>query len=105
MNWYLFIFIWLIAMFLFENQKNVMTPTNVLGKEEYRVSILFAAAAFFPIFWLASQGTPQSDTWLYLSIFDGLPNTVSGLIQTLSDEDSGIGFAAFECIIKNNHIG
>ena len=100
MNWYLFIFIWLIAMFLFENQKNVMTPTNVLGKEEYRVSILFAAAAFFPIFWLASQGTPQSDTWLYLSIFDGLPNTVSGLIQTLSDEDSGKGFAAFECIIK-----
>ena len=100
MNWYLFIFVWLFVMFLFKNQKDVMTPTTVLGKEEYRVSILFAAVTFFPIFWLASQGTPQSDTWLYLSTFDGLPNTVSGLIQTVADKDSGKGFVAFECIIK-----
>lgn len=100
MNWYLFIFVWLIIMFLVRNQINVMTLTNVLGVEEYRVGILFAAVTFFPIFWLASQGIPQSDTWLYLSMFDDLPNTVSGLIQTVAIKETGKGFVAFECIIK-----
>lgn len=95
-----FIFIWLVAMFLLSNQINVMIRTSVLGREEYRVSILFAIATFFPVFWLASQGTPQSDTWLYLSIFDGLPDTLSGMFQTVASQDTGKGFIVFECIIK-----
>ncbi|MBR1677270.1 MAG: hypothetical protein IJ706_08185, partial [Clostridia bacterium] len=72
----------------------------VLGEKKLRVPIWFAIIAFFPIFWVASQGTPQADTWAYISSFSKSAATWDDLIFTLKNADGEWGYTILCFVVK-----
>ena len=100
MNELNFIFVWLAGWLILSNMANFTVIENVNGKYERRWGITAAFLVFFPIFWIACMGTPRSDTWLYISIFEGFPTDFGTLLSRLKSVESGQGFQIFQFLIK-----
>ena len=78
--------------------KNYRTEL-VEGKEQQRLKPMFAFIIFFPIIYMTVWGRPRSDTYLYLIIYQTLPNSISELLQTFQYYGNK-GFVLFEVLIR-----
>ncbi|MBO6264363.1 MAG: EpsG family protein [Clostridia bacterium] len=96
----IYILIWIAGLAVVEHGSQIRKPVMVLGEKKLRVPIWFAIIAFFPIFWVASQGTPQADTWAYISSFSKSAATWDDLIFTLKNADGEWGYTILCFVIK-----
>lgn len=95
--------IWLllwIGLVAFLSRAVKKRQVTVLGKTEYRYSILFAVIVFFPVFWFVSMGEIRSDVWAYISGFQNSNESVGYVIQHWNSFDKGPGFALLVALIK-----
>lgn len=100
MDAYYFIFLWLGIMALFANINRVAVAEHIFKDGTIKYKLWFSILAFLPVFLLASLGKPISDTIAYLTIYDGLPISVSGLVERISNMESGQGFVVLGVFIK-----
>ena len=95
------IFIWIAVFALINTFVRISTP--VLGDHfvYYRWNLIWAAALFFPICWMACRGPILGDVYTYIGTFERLPLTWPELLRYLSDLDwSGKGFRFLEGLLK-----
>lgn len=101
MSQYIFILIWILAMFFLKSVMNSgYCVENTLGKKEYRVSRGFAAFAFCPIVIMATFRGDMGDSYAYKMMFRNLPSTISGLFSYIPTVAKDKGFSALSGIIK-----
>lgn len=100
MNELNFIFVWLAGWMILSNMTNFTVLENVNGKYERRWGITAAFLVFFPIFWIACMGTPRSDTWLYITIFESFPANWGEFLENVSLAKSGQCFQLLQFVIK-----
>lgn len=100
MNAYNFIYVWLFLFAIMSNFMNMTVQESVQGRNVRRWNIVAAVVVFLPIFLLASLGTPESDTPLYIEIFKGITQSWNELLKKLSSEPSGQGFIIFQFFVK-----
>lgn len=101
MSQYIFILIWIVAMFFWESVMNIgYRMENVWGKKEYRVSWGFAAFAFCPIVIMATFRGDIGDSYVYKLMFRDLPDTISGLLRYIPSVTKDKGFSVLSGIIK-----
>lgn len=101
MSQYIFILIWILAMFLLRTIVGGGYRTEyVLGKKEYKTSWGFAVFVFFPIVLMATFRGDMGDSYAYKMMFKDLPNTISDLIKYIPSVTKDKGFSALSGIIK-----
>lgn len=102
MSQYLFILLYLAAMFLLKKRTTAGIEKNeyVLGRESSRTSPLFAVVIFLPILIMATCRGSIGDTPSYVRMFKGLPNTFSALAELLPTVTKDRGFTALSGVIK-----
>lgn len=101
MSQYVFILIWILAMFLVRAVTNVgYSPVYILGRKEYRVSKGFAVLVFAPVILMATFRGWIGDTETYRRSFKNLPSTIIGLIDYLPSVKKDAGFSVLSGLIK-----
>ncbi len=100
MNIYYFIFIWIALFAFFSQQIRVKYSVNINGEIVLRWRFIYAFLAFAPVIYLAAFTAPRSDTVLYLTIYQNLPESWESFKALVRDSESGIGFLFFEWIIN-----
>lgn len=100
MNWYSFVFIWLIFMLFVSTINGSKKQMIIDGKIVYRWRLLFALFAIWPVFYLATMCDPISDTIAYLDMYKKLPSDTAEFLTSLHDAVSGQGFIVFEFLCK-----
>lgn len=100
MNELNFIFVWLAGWLVLSNMTNFTIIENVNGKYERRWGIAAAFLVFLPIFWIACMGTPRSDTWLYISVFENFPVGWSDVVERFRQAESGQAFLVLQYLVK-----
>ena len=101
MSQYVFILIWILAMFLVRAVTNVgYSPVYILGRKEYRVSKGFAVLVFAPVILMATFRGNIADSYAYRRMFASLPDTISGLISYMPNVTKDKGFTVLSSIIK-----
>ncbi len=92
---------WVTFLAVFSNVLPVYHMEYQKGKICRRINLTFAVIAFLPIFLLASMGPAISDTPLYLSSFESLPDNLQELIGYFEEDATGRGFTIFGVLIKS----
>ena len=92
---------WVTFMAVFSNAFPVYHMEYQNGKVCKRINLVFAVIAFLPVFILASMGPAISDTPLYLSSFDSLPDNLQELAGYFDEDATGRGFTIFGVLIKS----
>ena len=100
MNELNFIFVWLAGFLVLSNATDLTVWENVNGKMVRRWSVWVAVLLFLPISSIACLGTPRSDTWLYISIFENFTTDGRELFQSLTQAESGQGFQILQFVVK-----
>lgn len=109
MSQYIFILIWILAMFFLESVMNGRHHVEtVLGKKEYRASWGFTALVFSPIVIMATFRGDMADSYAYKMMFRDLPNTILGLFSYIPTVTKDKGFSMLsgiiKCIFGNNDV-
>ncbi len=101
MSQYVFILIWILAMFLVRAMTNVgYSPVYILGKKEYRVSKGFALFTFAPVILMATFRSWIGDTEAYRKSFNNLPDNITELLEYLPTVKKDVGFSVLSGLIK-----
>lgn len=90
---------WLCAAWIFSEFYQVSQCETVLGKSEERAIWPFAVAVFLPVFLQAAFRGDVGDTYAYKSMFKGLPDTLSGLVDYLPTVTKDAGFSCLSGLI------
>jgi len=98
--WYNFIFVWLAIMALVALDKRRVHLERADGGESIRWKLGFAILAFWPIYYAVVFTQVRYDMYLYLSVYDSLPHTFAGLIDSFDLRESGNLFSEIEILIR-----
>lgn len=100
MSKHIFIIIWFAIITIIGRTTNVYQIEYVMGKKEYRVNIIFAFIAVFPLIWIAGTRTSFVDTGSYIQIFNAAPNTFEELPTYLETMKKDTGFWLLGALIR-----
>ena len=100
-NGYILILIWLAGVGVFFSFANVYRVVRVNGKIEYRMYLLPALILFLPVIFMAGfRDVSIGDTYVYMTNFQDIPETIGGLISYLPSVSKDKGFTVLSGIIK-----
>lgn len=100
MSQYIFILVWLFIMGIIGFIIPVERYENVFGKNELRVTWIYAICTFLPVIIMASLRKDIGDTYAYQLMFKNLPTTFDGLISYLPHVTKDKGFTVLGGLIK-----
>lgn len=100
MSQYIFILVWLFIMGIIGFIIPVERYENVFGKNELRVTWIYAICMFLPVIIMASLRKDIGDTYAYQLMFKNLPTTFGGLISYLPHVTKDKGFTVLGGLIK-----
>lgn len=96
---YIMILIWIGVVALF--QYKFYRVENIGGKEEWRLSPVFAFVVFLPVIWMVANRSPwEGDTNLYIQNFMTIPDSILEIESYLSDITKDKGFYVLSVLIK-----
>lgn len=81
MSEYVGILIWVGVAALISAAGMFKTKIEICGKYEYRESFFWALIVMLPVVWMAGNRENISDTYVYISTFQGMPDTISEIPQ------------------------
>ena len=100
-NGYILILIWLAGVGVFFSFANVYRVVRVNGKIEYRMYLLPALILFLPVIFMAGfREASIGDTYVYITSYQNIPETIGGLISYLPSVSKDKGFTVLSGIIK-----
>ena len=100
MSQFVMVLVWITTLALISDALPVYHMEYQNGMVYRRMNLVFAVIAFSPVFLLASFGPAISDTPVYLSSFQSLPNNLQELAGYFDEDATGRGFTIFGVLIK-----
>ena len=107
MSQFIMVLIWVTVLAVLSDALPIYYIEYQNGRDCRRINLPFAVIAFLPVFLLASMGPAISDTPVYLSSFQSLPNNLQELAGYFDEDATGRGFTVFGVLIKSiwgNHV-
>lgn len=101
MSQFIMVLIWVTVLAVLSDALPIYHIEYQNGRVCRRINLPFALIAFMPVVLLASMGPAISDTPVYLSSFQSLPNNLQELAGYFDEDATGRGFTVFGVLIKS----
>ena len=99
MSKYIVILLWIGIAALFPSIWNVQRKEVVLGRQVKRAEPWFALFIFLPLLYMTATRGAFADTYLYLKIFEAMPDTLREIPAYLGTVKKDAGFSLVSAVI------
>lgn len=99
MSEYILIVIWSGLAALLSQIFQVDTEMPVMGRRVRRVRLWFAVLVFLPLVYMAANRGELADTYLYLKLYEQMPDTWAEIPAYLRMVNKDQGFSLLSCVI------